>query len=450
MGIMELFSPIVIAVLGSCVLFLFSRWKNLRGPPCIQGWIPWIGAGFEFGKAPLEFIEKARIKYGPIFTIFAMGKRMTFITEEEGIDVFLKSKHVDFERAVESTVYHAAWIPKNIFSALHEKLYAVMKGKMGTLNIHQFTGQLAEEFHEQLEDLGTQGTMDLNDFVRYLFYPATTNTLLKKGLILTDERKIKEFCQNFKTYDEGFEYGSSLPEWLMRNWSKSKRWLLALLEKAIDEIKPHGTAGHSGTLLEAVLEVVKTETLQHSPNYGLLLLWASLANATPVAFWTLAFILSHPDIHRTVLESISSVFGPAGKGKIKVSEDDLKRLDLVKWCVLESIRLRAPGIISRKVVKPVKILNHTVPSGDMLMLSPFWLHRNPKYFPEPESFKPERWKEANLDKYVFLDGFMAFGYGKFQCPGRVLFIWWVFPGQEENAESNINKELDIRWVSRTF
>lgn len=101
-----------------------------------------------------------------------------------------------------------------------------------------------------------------------------------------------------------------------------------------------------------------------------------------------------------------------------MSEDDLKRLDLVKWCVLESIRLRAPGIISRKVVKPVKILNHTVPSGDMLMLSPFWLHRNPKYFPEPESFKPERWKEANLDKYVFLDGFMAFGYGKFQCPGR--------------------------------
>ncbi|XP_063122938.1 24-hydroxycholesterol 7-alpha-hydroxylase isoform X6 [Rattus norvegicus] len=66
--------------------------------------------------------------------------------------------------------------------------------------------------------------------------------------------------------------------------------------------------------------------------------------------------------------------------------------------------------------------NHTVPSGDLLMLSPFWLHRNPKYFPEPESFKPERWKEANLDKYIFLDYFMAFGGGKFQCPGRSVAI----------------------------
>ncbi|XP_005359860.1 24-hydroxycholesterol 7-alpha-hydroxylase isoform X2 [Microtus ochrogaster] len=419
MGVMEFFSPGVIAVLGSCVLFLFFRWKNLRGPPCIQGWVPWIGAGFEFGKAPLEFIEKARIKYGPIFTIFAMGKRMTFVTEEEGINVFLKSKHVDFELAVQNPVYNTAWIPKNVFFSLHEKLYVLMKGKMGTFSTHQFTGQLSEAFHEQLEDLGARGTVDLNDFVRHLLYPATVNTLFKKGLFPTDERKIKEFYQHFKTYDEGFEYGSQLPEWLLRNWSKSKRWLLTLFEKNIDEIKAHkSVAGHSRTLVQAVLDVVETESRQHSPNYGLLMLWASLANAAPIAFWTLAFVLAHPEVHKTVLEAISSVFGTTGKDKIKVSDDDLKKLLLIKWCVLEAIRLRAPGIITRKVVKPIKILSHTVPPGDLLMVSPFWLHRNPKYFLEPDSFKPERWKEANLDKNAFLDGFMAFGGGKFQCPGR--------------------------------
>lgn len=41
-----------------------------------------------------------------------------------------------------------------------------MKGKMGTFSTHQFTGQLSEAFHEQLEDLGARGTVDLNDFVR--------------------------------------------------------------------------------------------------------------------------------------------------------------------------------------------------------------------------------------------------------------------------------------------
>ncbi|KAG9282537.1 24-hydroxycholesterol 7-alpha-hydroxylase [Astyanax mexicanus] len=52
------------------------------------------------------------------------------------------------------------------------------------------------------------------------------------------------------------------------------------------------------------------------------------------------------------------------------------------------------------------------------MLSPYWAHRDPKYFPDPEDFKPERWEKADLAKNVFLEGFVAFGGGKYQCPGR--------------------------------
>ncbi|XP_019654989.1 24-hydroxycholesterol 7-alpha-hydroxylase isoform X4 [Ailuropoda melanoleuca] len=339
---MELISPTVIIILGCVALLLFLQRKNLRGPPCIRGWIPWIGAGFEFGKAPLEFIEKARIKYGPVFTVFVMGTRMTFVTEEEGINVFLKSKEVNFELAVQNPVYR------------------------------------------------------------------------------TDERKIREFYQHFQAYDEGFEYGSQMPECLLRNWSKSKKWLLALFEKNIPDMKTYKSAkDNSMTLMQAMLDIIEMERKEEkSPNYGLLLLWASLSNAVPVAFWTLAFVFSHPTVHETIMEGIASVFGTAGKDKMKVSEDDLKKLPLIKWCILEAIRLRAPGVITRKVLKPVKILNYTVPCGDLLMLSPFWLHRNPKYFPEPELFKPERWKKANLEKHAFLDWFVAFGSGKYQCPGR--------------------------------
>nr|XP_055185757.1 24-hydroxycholesterol 7-alpha-hydroxylase isoform X1 [Nyctereutes procyonoides] len=417
---MELISPTVIIILGCVALLLFLQRKNLRGPPCIRGWIPWIGAGFEFGKAPLEFIEKARIKYGPIFTVFVMGNRMTFVTEEEGINVFLKSKEVNFELAVQNPVYRTASIPKNTFLALHEKLYIMMKGKIGTFNLYQFTGQLTEELHEQLENLGTHGTMELNHLVRNLLYPVTMNMLFKKGLFPRNEGKIREFYQHFQAYDEGFEYGSQMPECLLRNWSKSKKWLLALFEKNIPDIKTYKSAkDNSMTLMQTMLDIVEMERKEEkSPNYGLLLLWASLSNAVPVAFWTLAFVLSHPSIHKTVMEGVSSVFGTAGKDKMKVSEDDLKKLPLIKWCILEAIRLRAPGVITRKVLKPVKILNYTVPSGDLLMLSPFWLHRNPEYFPEPELFKPERWKKANLEKHAFLDWFMAFGSGKYQCPGR--------------------------------
>ncbi|XP_048203619.1 24-hydroxycholesterol 7-alpha-hydroxylase [Perognathus longimembris pacificus] len=416
---MELLSCTVLLALGCAALGWALRRGRGRGPPCVRGWLPWVGAGTQLGRAPLDFIQRARAQCGPVFTVFAMGTRMTFVTEEEGINVFLNSKHVNFELAVQKPVYRTASVPKNIFFTLHEKLYIVMKGKLGTFNIHQFTGKLMQELHEQLEKLGSRGTMDLNNLVRDLLYPATVNILFDKGLIPTNKGELQQFYRHFETYDEGFEYGSQLPEWLLRNWSKSKKWLLATIEKNITHMKACKSAkDNSMTVMQAILDVVEMETREQSPNYGLLMLWASLSNAVTTAFWTLAFVLSHPDVHRALREDIASVFGSAGKDKMKVTEDELKKLPLIKWCVLEAIRLRAPGVIARKVVKPVKIMNFTIPAGDLLVVSPFWLHRNPKHFPEPELFKPERWKMANLEKHAFLDGFIAFGGGKFQCPGR--------------------------------
>lgn len=417
---MVLISTTMVIILGFLAHWLFLQWKNLRAPPCIKSWIPWLGAAYEMGKAPLEFIEKARVKYGPIFTVFTLGTRMTFVTEEEGINIFLKSKELSFEQAVQSVVSHTATVPKNVFLTLHDKLYVAMKGKIGNLSIHQFTDLFTEGIHEQLKNLGTHGSRDLNKLVRHILYPVTVNIIFKRGLFPTNEMDIREFQQHFQTYDEGFESGSQIPEYFLRNWSKSKKWFLAFFEKNILEIKNYKSGkDHSMTVIQTVFDTIKVATNEKiCPNYGLLLLWASLANAVPVAFWTLVFVLSHPNIHKSIMEGISSVFGTPGKDKIKISEDDLKKLFLIKWCILEAIRLRAPGVITRKVMNPVKILNYIVPAGDLLVLSPFWLHRNPKYFPEPETFRPERWKEANLEKHAFLDGFLAFGTGKYQCPGR--------------------------------
>ncbi|OWK55824.1 24-hydroxycholesterol 7-alpha-hydroxylase [Lonchura striata] len=391
---------------------LLLQLKNPSSPPCIRGWIPWFGAAFQFGKAPLEFIEQARNKHGPVFTIFALGKRFTFVTEEEGAEAFFKSEDLNFEQAVQQAVKNAEAFYQN-----HGILYSMMKGKMSPNNLHMFSGTLCKELHEHMAHLGMEGTGDLNDLVRHVMYPAVVNTLFGKGICPTSPSEIKEFEEHFQKYDEDFEYASQMPECFLRSWSKSKKWLLKLFEKVVldaERTNPSETA--SKTLLQHLLDSLQGKHL--APNYGLLMLWAAQANAVPIAFWTLAFILSNPAIYMKVMEDLASVFGKAGKDKLEVSEEDLKKIPFIKWCTLEAIRLRSPGAITKKVINPIKIKNFTVPAGDMLMLSPYWLHRNPKYFPDPEIFKPDRWKEANLEKNAFLDSFVAFGGGKHQCPGR--------------------------------
>ncbi|OXB74112.1 UNVERIFIED_CONTAM: hypothetical protein H355_015243 [Colinus virginianus] len=318
-----------------------------RCPPCIGSRVPWLGAALRFGRAPLEFIGRARDQHGPVFTVFTMGKRFTFVMEEEGAEVFFTSKDLNFEQAVQQLVENAGVIGLRCKEALTNDNFQNLR----------------------------------------VMYPAVVNTLFGKGICPTSQRELREFQEHFWKYDEDFEYASQMPECFLRNWSKSKKWLLKLFEKVVSDAEgTNSSETTSKTLLQHLVDNLQGKHL--APNYGLLMLWASQANTVPTAFWTLVFILSYPSVYKKIMEDLTSVFGSAGKDEIEVSEEDLKNLPYIKWCTLEAIRLRSPGAIIKKVIKPVRIQDFTIPAGDMLVLSPYWLHRNPNYFPDPEMFKP--------------------------------------------------------------
>ncbi|XP_056419884.1 24-hydroxycholesterol 7-alpha-hydroxylase [Hyla sarda] len=396
--------------------YLSRSSQRLPAPPCISGWIPWLGAALEMGKSPLEYIEQARLKHGPVFTVMAAGNRLTFVSGDEAVSKFFTSKQVDFQHAVQKPVQYTASIEKKNFYKSHSDIHDMIKLRLSQNRLNPYIPRMCKEFNVQLEQLEAQGTDDLYDLIRRVMYPAVVDNLFGKGMCPTSRDTIKEFESHFRKFDEGFEHGSQIPEWLLRDWSHSKQWLLKLFKDIVAKAEQNKPTEDSGkTLLHHLLDTLKGNSTY---NNSLLLLWASLANANPITFWALAFMISEPEVYRKAMSEIISVFCDAGKQPPNISEGELAKLPYIKSCILEAIRLRSPGAITRKVLQPLKVYDYEIPAGDLLMLSPYWLHRDPKHFPEPHMFKPERWKRANLEKNVFLDGFVAFGGGKFQCPGR--------------------------------
>ena len=77
--------------------------------------------------------------------------------------------------------------------------------------------------------------------------------------------------------------------------------------------------------------------------------------------------------------------------------------------------------VTRRAHQDYKIGDYVVPSGASVRVSQFVMHRDARFFPEPETFEPQRWTaEARATRPRF--AYFPFGAGPRQCIGEA-FAW---------------------------
>ena len=105
-------------------------------------------------------------------------------------------------------------------------------------------------------------------------------------------------------------------------------------------------------------------------------------------------------------------------GNRDVVLDDLPKLPLLECVILESMRLYPPAwAIGRESVDGFEIGGHRFPAGLHITIGTWVLHRDPRYFDDPETFKPERWLDGLIRKLPRF-AYMPFGGGPRICIGQ--------------------------------
>lgn len=101
------------------------------------------------------------------------------------------------------------------------------------------------------------------------------------------------------------------------------------------------------------------------------------------------------------------------------SAADVPRLTLLERIVKESLRLHPPaiGMILREVVQDVEIGGYPLRRGDLVQPLAFVTHRDPRWFPEPETFNPDRFLPENEAKLPPC-AYAPFGVGPRMCIGH--------------------------------
>ena len=204
-------------------------------------------------------------------------------------------------------------------------------------------------------------------------------------------------------------------------WLKAKARLDSTIYRVINERRASGE--DRGDLLSMLLLAQDEEgdggsmTDQQLRDEAMTLFVAGHETTANALTWTWYLLSQNPHVEAKLHEEIDSVLG----GSLPTAAD-VTRLRYIEMVFAESMRLYPPAwVLGRRALTDYQISQYVVPAGAIVLMSPWVMHHDPRFFPEPFKFDPQRWTpEARESRPKF--SYFPFGGGPRVCIGEQ-FAW---------------------------
>lgn len=217
-----------------------------------------------------------------------------------------------------------------------------------------------------------------------------------------------------------------LPDWVPTPMHRRRDRALATVDAAVfDIVEARRRVGGGGDdLLGALLEahdeggaLSDRELRDH-----LLTLYLAGHETTSLALtWTWQLLAAHPEARAEVEGELDGALTDLP------ALDDLERLPRLRRALDEAMRLYPPAYaIPRRATRKTSLSEYTVDAGAEVIVWVYHLHRDPRWFPEPERFWPDRFVPApggGMQGVLHPHAYMPFGAGQRACIGRHFAIF---------------------------
>ncbi len=280
----------------------------------------------------------------------------------------------------------------------------------------------ARDMQSRWED---RSTVDVHEQMMRLTLGIVSKTLFDADV----ENEASEIGDALTTAFESFnlamlpftEYLEKLPIPPVRRFNAARARLDNTIYRMIDERRRTGE--DRGDLLSMLLMATDSEGDGRGMNdtqlrdEALTIFLAGHETTANALTWTWYLLSQNPDAEARLHAEIDEVLGGRESGF-----DDLATLPYTRMVLAESMRLYPPAwAIGRRAISAFKVRGYTVPKRSVVLMSQYIMHRDPRYFPDPERFDPERWTpEAQVQRPKF--SYFPFGGGTRVCIGEQ-FAW---------------------------
>ncbi|BEP14444.1 cytochrome P450 [Acidothermaceae bacterium B102] len=190
-----------------------------------------------------------------------------------------------------------------------------------------------------------------------------------------------------------------------------------LVDRIIEE-RRRERSDERGDVISALLTSSEAGALTDAEvhDHVMTLLMAGHETTANALTWTWHLLAAHPVVAARLHAEADALGGrtPAFA--------DVPALTYARAVISEAMRLYPPAwIVGRTLTADLTLAGYDLPAGSLAAVSPLLLHHDPRWFPDPEAFDPERWLDERRDdvpRYAYL----PFGTGPRACIGEQ-FAW---------------------------
>lgn len=284
--------------------------------------------------------------------------------------------------------------------------------------IDAFFGLMLDFANRLVNDLSTvHKAVDIHAIFNELAMNIATNTLFGTDL---EKSKSEVLLAKFKLMVDDIMKrmsGLSFPLWVPTPANQKLKNAVKVYIEGMKEIIEAKIKQPGHTMLDLLIQAKDPETgelmsLRELIDQVRVFFAAGTETTANTLTWTLYLLAKHPEVARQLKQEIEQVL----QGEEPTLEK-LPQLPYLHQVIQESMRLYSPvWILSRQNKASENIAGYTLPPRSNVFFSSYMLHRNPRYWENPDDFIPERFAPGKLSKEA-LRAFIPFGAGPRKCIG---------------------------------
>lgn len=376
--------------------------------PVLAGAWPLVGHALRFRANPLRFLEEARgagdvvvIQLGPRPAYVVNGTeliRQILLTDPHKYD---KGLHYDKLRPMFGNGLSAS------SGDFHRRQRRLLQPAFGVEQLKLHVDEMARRSEAFMASWQDGQDIAVDQALRSLTLAIVGQSLFSAEI---GRQAIVEFERSLSEVLAGVEKRLMAPFGIMEKLPllENRRFDLALnrMRRTVHDVigayrGAADTAGSEGFDLLSALLAARDEDSGHAMtdqqiHDEVMTLMVSGFETTATALaWAAHLVATHPDVQRRLQAEADEVLD----GRLPVYAD-VRRLEYTRRVLAETSRLYpAIPMLTRRPIIDVALGGHRIPAGEMILIPTHPLHRDERYFPDPDHFDPDRWDpEADHDR----------------------------------------------------